>query len=149
MRDIEHIKSDINKNKAYLKQVEKLNLGFLLKGLYYEDKSIKDYVTDGIFKITFDCHDTGVTTSSYIIKPDGSLYQIASRTYWYNESQYGFNKKWYESGAWDQKYAEFQQSLRDKLTSLKEINLARLEEELAKAEHLLEKEKSDVESMFL
>ena len=126
-----------------------MNLGFLLKGLYYADRDIKDHVSNGVFRISFDCHDTGISTSSYIIKPDGELYQIAMRTYWYNESQYGFNKKWYTHGAWDKKYQEFIEELRTKLKEVTNTAIENLTEERNTIIKNMSEEKSSVEDMFL
>lgn len=149
MRDIKYIEDNLNNEMKYLEKVDTLSLGSLLKGIYYRDKDVKGCVGDGLFEIKFDCHDTGVSTNSYIIKPDGTRYQIASRTYWYDEWRYGFNKKWYESGAWDTRYNEFVDSLRNRLKELVSNKIDTLNEELSSAKELLSREKSDVEAMFL
>lgn len=149
MRDIKYVENELERYTSNLKKINDLNLGFLLKGLYYMDKNIKDYVSNGIFKISFSCHDTGVSTQSYVIKPCGNLYQIASRTYWYNESVYGFNKKWYESGAWDEKYQEFIDKLREDLTTITESKIKHLENEILIIEGYKLKDKASVEAMFI
>ena len=149
MRDIKYIEQDIISKQRYLEDIPSLRLGMLFKGLYYNCSDVKHYVSNDRFKITFHCHDTGISTNSYIIKPDGTLYEFAQRTYWYNESQYGFNKWYYENGAWDKAYDDFIQRLEDKLTLTVENKISNLNEELSKAKDKLQSEKSSVESMFL
>lgn len=149
MRDIKYIEQDIKNKQQYLEKISSLRLGMLLKGLYYNCSDVKDSVSNDRFKRSFHCHDTGIDTNSYIIKPDGSLYEFAQRTYWYNESRYGFNKHYYQSGAWDTEYEIFIQSLRDKLTLTLEKKLSDLDAELQKVKDTLQSEKSFVESMFL
>jgi len=149
MRNIEYIENELKSKQAYLEKIDSLSLGFLLKGLYYSSSEIKDFVSNGVFKITFNCHSTGVSTDSYIIKPDNSLYQIAHRTYWYNESQYGFNEKWYKNGAWDEKYQDFIKELQNQLKKVTEDKINLLIEEKAYIESKLQDEKSAIESMFL
>lgn len=149
MRDIKYVEAGLQRKQDYLEKIDSLPLGFLLKQLHYSCSDIKDFVSNGVFKITFHCHDTGVSTDSYVIKPDKTLYQIARRTYWYNESQYGFNKKWYTHGAWDKKYQEFIEELRTKLKEVTNTAIENLKEERNTIIKNMSEEKSSVEDMFL
>lgn len=149
MRKLEYVENELKRETEYLSKIDSLRLGFLLKGIYYRDSNVKSHVENSLFRITFHCHDTGVSTDSYIIRQDCSLYKIAHRTYWYNESQYGFNKWWYDNGAWDEKYEEFIQELRNRLVTLVNNKITQLNGEILKIKTYLKEEKSDVENMFL
>ena len=102
---INRLKELINGYNKQLESIENMKLGFLLKrasygalnGLISRDKA---YIVDK-FSFSINSHDTGVSVVVNLIAADGEKLNIINGTYWYNESQYGFNKFHRLSGAWD------------------------------------------------
>lgn len=95
--------------KGYEKQldgIKNMRLGFLLeranygslKGLISRDKA---YIVDK-FSFSISAHSTGVNVIVDLIASDGEKLNIINGTYWYDESQYGFNKFHRLNGAWDE-----------------------------------------------
>ena len=56
----------------------------------------------GNFVFSANRHSTGISVNVLLVHPDtGETYEIVNGTYWFNESQYGFNKFRWERGKWD------------------------------------------------
>lgn len=140
---------------SYKKRIEKLpeqRVGFLLRDYYYLRGSKfctdRDTIENEVFKLVIHSHDTGVNVSSSIKTPSGELYEFARRTYWYNESQYGFNKWYYESGKWDDSYNKFLKELEDEFKEYYNNQINKAEKLIEEEKQLLQDKKSSVESMF-
>lgn len=103
---INRLKELINGYEKQLDGIKNMRLGFLLKrasygslnGLISRDKA---YIVDK-FSFSINSHDTGVSVVVNLIASDGEKLNIINGTYWYNESQYGFNKFHRLNGAWDE-----------------------------------------------
>ena len=150
-KTIERLEEDIERVQRLKEKVDSLRLGFLLKEHSYgytEYHSKGGNVENDRFLFSINCHDTGVSVNSFIKLPDGELYKFADRTYWYNESQYGFNSWNYESGKWDKAYEEFIQVLRESLKQDYDFRIKQYEREISEEKERFQKEKSAVESLF-
>ena len=55
----------------------------------------------GNFSFYVNPHDTGNSVIVKLHSPDGDSLEIINKTYWYNESQYGFNDYTFLRGSWD------------------------------------------------
>lgn len=115
--EIARLKVWIEDAKKNIEQLPKLPLGMLLKRCSYgslRDKidRYKEYRI-GAFGFSVHAHDTGNSTVVNLYAPDGEKLTIINRTYWYNESQYGFNKYVYLRGAWDDALTKAIDSIRE------------------------------------
>ena len=145
---INRLKELINGYDKQLESIEDMRLGFLLKrasygtlnGLISRDKA---YIVDK-FSFSINAHDTGVSVVVNLIASDGEKLNIINGTYWYNESQYGFNKFYRLNGVWDEPLELAIEKIRtleiDKLNS----DLSRWISEL----EALQQKESDTKSKF-
>ncbi len=148
---IKHLEEDSISCQRLKDKVASLRLGFLLKEHYYADTkyhSKEGNIENNRFLFSINCHDTGVSVDSFIKLPDGGFYKFADRTYWYNESQYGFNSWYYESGKWDKDYEEFIQVLKESLKRHYTFCIKQYEKKISEEKERFQKEKSAVESLF-
>lgn len=145
------LEDDIERCQHLKDKVASLRLGFLLKEHYYANTKYHSkvgHIENDRFLFSINCHDTGVSVNSFIKLPDGEFYKFADRTYWYNESQYGFNSWNYESGKWDEAYEEFIQVLGESLKRHYDFRIKQYEKKISDEKERFQKEKSAVESLF-
>lgn len=149
--NIEQMQNEIKRYQSALEELPNKRLGFMLKDYYYANLTMntkRSIIENDKFLLEVYPRDTGVGVDSKIKLPDGTFYKFAYRTYWYNESHYGFNKWTYENGAWDEAYNNFIEDLRSELNDhyLNSIQMYNDKITVEKGKALAEKQK--VESLF-
>lgn len=112
--EIKDLERQIEVNKDLIERIPKMRLGMILKNFGYVIKNHK--YSSKPFEFTWHSHDTGIDVECYLTNNEGESLKIIRRTYWYNESTYGFNPYTELHGKWDDALNRVISDLRKQLT---------------------------------
>lgn len=136
MSRIECLNEKITAEEKKLNEVDGTRLGFVLHKLQAYGK--RGDIKVGLFNFSAYSHDTGVSVKVFI-ENGTDTYEVINGTYWYNESQYGFNKFTRNHGAWD---VALEVAILDLKQMLKEIINQKISELKIELAAQIEKEES-------
>jgi hypothetical protein len=136
MSRIEFLKNKIITEEKNLNEIDRTRLGFVLYKLQVYGK--RGDIKIGLFNFSAYSHSTGVSVKVFI-ENGTDTYEVINGTYWYNESQYGFNKFTRNHGAWD---GALEVAILDLKKMLKEIINQKICETKIELSGQMEKEES-------